>query len=79
MIISRRVKEACIFVFDVDSLREEEMECVWLVQERGVTVAICDTETTANKIIKLYPERALQKRKESTVADVIGNKFYYYH
>jgi hypothetical protein len=55
------------------------MVCVWLIQERGVTVAICDTETTANKVIKCYPERTLQKRKESIVADVIGKKFYYYH
>jgi len=55
------------------------MKCIWLVQECGVTVAVCDTEKTANKVIKRYPERKLQKRKESIVADVIGNRFYYYH
>jgi len=54
------------------------MKFVWLVQEKGVTVAICDTETTANKFIKHYPERDLQKRKDSIVADVIGDRFYYY-
>jgi hypothetical protein len=54
------------------------MKCVWLVQERGITVAACDDEAAANKIIKYYPERDLQKRKESRVADVIGNRFYYY-
>jgi hypothetical protein len=54
------------------------MACVWLVQERGVTVAVCDTETTANKVIKRYLERKLQKRKESIIADVIGTRFYYY-
>jgi len=55
------------------------MKCIWLVQEGEVTVAACDTETTANKIIKCYPGRDLRKRKESIVADAIGNKFYYYH
>jgi len=45
------------------------MKCVWLVQESGVTVAVCDTEATANKFIKHYPERDLQKRKNSIVAD----------
>ena len=40
------------------------MKCVWLVQECGVTVAVCDDETTANKVIKQYPEQGLQKRKE---------------
>ena len=54
------------------------MNCVWLVQERGVTVAVCDTEATANKVIKHFPERELQKMKDSIVADVIGDKFYYY-
>ena len=54
------------------------MKCVWLVQERGVIVAVCDTEATANKVIKRYPERELQKRKYSIVADVIGDRFYYY-
>ena len=54
------------------------MKFVWLVQEKGVIVAICDTETTANKVIKHYPERDLQKRKDSIVADVIGDRFYYY-
>ena len=55
------------------------MKCVWLVQERGVTVAVCDSEMTANKVIKHYPERELQKREESILADVIGDRFYYYH
>ena len=55
------------------------MKCVWLVQERGVTVAVCDTEATANKVIKHYPERELQKSEESIVADVIGNRFYCYY
>ena len=54
------------------------MRCVWLVQERGVTVAVCDSETTANKVIKHYPGRELQKRKDSILADVIGDRFYYY-
>jgi len=54
------------------------MKSVWLVQERGVTVAVCDDEATANKVIKHYPERELQKRKESILADVIGDRFYYY-
>ena len=54
------------------------MKCVWLVQERGVTVAVCDSETTANKVIMHYPERKLQKREESILADVMGNRFYYY-
>jgi hypothetical protein len=54
------------------------MKCVWLVQENGVTVAVCDSETTANKVIKRYPERELQKREESILADVMGNRFYYY-
>ncbi len=55
------------------------MKFVWLVQEKGVIVAICDTETTANKVIKHNPERELKKRKDSIVVDVIGNRFYYYH
>jgi hypothetical protein len=54
------------------------MKFVWLVQEKGVIVAACDTETTANKVIKHYPERDLQKMKDSIVADVIGDRFYYY-
>ncbi len=54
------------------------MNCVWLVQEHGVTVAVCDAESTANKVIKHYPERELQKRKDSIVADVIGDRFYHY-
>jgi hypothetical protein len=54
------------------------MKCVWLVQERGVTIAVCDSEMTANKVIKHYPKRELQKREESILADVIGNRFYYY-
>jgi len=55
------------------------MKCVWLVQERGVIVAVCDSETTANKVIKHYPKRDLSKIEESIVADVIGDRFYYYH
>ena len=54
------------------------MKSVWLVQERGVMVAVCDDETTANKVIKYYPERKLEKREESILADIIGNRFYYY-
>jgi len=54
------------------------MKCVWLVQERGVTIAVCDSETTANKVIEHYPKRELQKREESILADVIGDRFYYY-
>ncbi|UCB59520.1 MAG: hypothetical protein JSV67_04295 [Thermoplasmatales archaeon] len=54
------------------------MKCVWLVQERGVTVAVCDSEITADKVIKHYPERKLQKKKESIIADVLGDRFYYY-
>jgi hypothetical protein len=54
------------------------MKCVWLVQEVGVTVVVCDSEATANKIIKHYPERELQKRVVSILADVIGDRFYYY-
>ena len=65
-------------LFDIVILRELNMKCVWLVQERGVTVAVCDDEATADKVIKYYPERELQKRKESILADVIGNRFYYY-
>jgi len=55
------------------------MKCVWLVQEGGAIVAVCDYEATANKVIKHYPERELQKRKDSIVADVVGDRFYYYH
>ena len=65
-------------LFDIVILRELNMKCVWLVQERGVTVAVFDDEATADKVIKYYPERELQKRKESILADVIGNRFYYY-
>ena len=54
------------------------MKDVWLIQERGATVAICDTETTANKYIKHYPKRDLEKRKDSIIADIMGDKFYYY-
>jgi hypothetical protein len=54
------------------------MNCVWLVQESGVTVAVCDTEMTANKVIKHYPKRELQMRKDLIVADLIGDRFYYY-
>ena len=54
------------------------MKYVWLVQERGVTVAVCNDEATANKVIKHYPQRELKKSKESILADVIGDKFYYY-
>ena len=55
------------------------MKCVWLVQEHGKTVAVCDTEATADKVIKHFPDRELQKRKDSIVADVIGHRFYYYY
>ena len=65
-------------LFDIVILRELNMKCVWLVQEHEVTVAVCDDEATADKVIKHYPERELQKRKESILADVIGNRFYYY-
>ena len=54
------------------------MNSVWLVQERGITVAVCDTESTANKFIKHYPGRDFDKRKDLIVADVIGDRFYYY-
>jgi len=54
------------------------MKSVWLVQECGVTVAVCDDEATANKVIKYYSERNLEKREESILADIIGNRFYYY-
>ena len=39
------------------------MKCVWLVQECGVTVAVCDDEATANKVIKHYPERGFRRKK----------------
>jgi hypothetical protein len=55
------------------------MKCVWLVHECGLTVAVCDTETTADKIIKHYPRKDLKTRKVTIIADVIDNKFYYYH
>jgi hypothetical protein len=55
------------------------MNCVWLVHDHGVIVAVCDSEMTANKVIKRYPERELQKREESILADLEGDKFYYYH
>jgi hypothetical protein len=55
------------------------MKYVWLVQEGGVTVAVCDSEATANKVIKNYPERELQKRKDPIVADLIEDRFYYYN
>jgi len=55
------------------------MKCVWLVEKSGEIVAVCDTETTANKVMTHYPERELKKRKDSIVVDVIGNRFYYYH
>lgn len=54
------------------------MKSVWLVQENGVTVAVCDYESTANKVIKHHPKRKLQKREESILVDIIGNKLYYY-
>lgn len=54
------------------------MKYVWLVQECGVTVAVCDSKITADKVIALYPKRELQKKEESILADVIGDKFYYY-
>ena len=55
------------------------MKYVWLVLEHGAIVAVCDTEGTANKVINHYSERELQKRKDLVVADVMGNRFYYYH
>lgn len=55
------------------------MKKIWLVQEHGVTVAVCDSEITADKIIRHYPKHKFQKREESILADVIGNRFYYYH
>jgi hypothetical protein len=55
------------------------MKYVWLIQEHGITFAVCDSETTANKVIKHYPKRELHKKKESIVADVMGSRFYYYH
>jgi hypothetical protein len=54
------------------------MKSVWLVQECGITVGVCDSETTADKVIKHYPKRNLKKKMESIIADVIGNRFYYY-
>jgi hypothetical protein len=54
------------------------MKSIWLVQERGVTVAVCCDEATANKFIKYYPARKLEKRKESILADIIVDRFYYY-
>ena len=59
-------------------MREKNMKCVWLVQERGVTIAVCDDEVTADKVIKHYPKRVLQKKEESILADVMGDRFYYY-
>ena len=56
----------------------KQMKCVWLVQEHDVTVEVCDSETTANKFIKRFPERQLKKRKEQILADVIGNRNYFY-
>ena len=55
------------------------MNYVWLVQEQGVTIAVCDSESTANKIINHFPKRELKKRKDRIVADVIGDRFYYYY
>jgi hypothetical protein len=55
------------------------MKCIWIVQEGEVIVAVCDSETTADKVLKHYPERKLQKREESILADIIGNRFYYFH
>ena len=55
------------------------MKSVWLVHESGVIVAVCDSETTADKVIKYHPERKLKKRKESIIADVIGDRFYFYY
>ena len=55
------------------------MKYVWLVQEHGITIAVCDSKTTADKVIKHYLKRELQKREESILADVIGDRSYYYH
>jgi hypothetical protein len=54
------------------------MKCAWLVKDRKVTVAVCDTETKANKFIKHYPNQNLQKTEYSIVADVMGDRLYYY-
>jgi hypothetical protein len=54
------------------------MKYVWLIEECGVTVAVCDDEATANKFIKQYSKRELHKREESILVDVIRDRFYYY-
>jgi len=54
------------------------MEDVWLVLDHGDTIAVCDTETTADKVIERYLGKKLQKKKVLIVADVIANRFYYY-
>ena len=54
------------------------MKSVWLVYKDGIIVAVCDTEITANKVIEHHPERKLKKEKKSIIADVIGDKLYYY-
>ena len=69
--------ENCGYIYSKEG--KKWMKFVWLVQERGATVAVCSSEATANKVIKHYPERELQKRKDSIVADVVGDRFYYYH
>ena len=43
------------------------MKCVWLVQERGITIAVCDSEMTANKVIKqLSQAGASEERRINT-------------
>jgi hypothetical protein len=54
------------------------MKYIWLVQERGITIAVCDTEGPANKFLERFSNRDLIKKKENIVGDVIGDKFYYY-
>lgn len=54
------------------------MKSVWLVHKCGTILAVCDTQMTANRVIKRFPERKLQKEKKSIIADVIEDRFYYY-
>jgi len=55
----------------------DKMKCVLLVQDREVTVTVCETETTANKFIKNLSVRELQKREDLLVADLIKERLYY--
>jgi hypothetical protein len=54
------------------------MNSVWLVQDHDVTVVVCDTEATANMVIKRYPQRELHKTKKLIVAEIIGDRYFYY-